>query len=67
MSPHLSCPTCGRAAAVRPGSTGGRNWMAVVPCRRCGAYAAYLVTAEGAERSWRVEGSVSAGVLEGEG
>ncbi|HEY3356312.1 MAG TPA: hypothetical protein VGQ83_23875 [Polyangia bacterium] len=54
----LSCPSCGAAMRLNPPSTPGRSWLAVVPCKSCRSYGAYMVTDGGAARSWVLRRSI---------
>jgi uncharacterized C2H2 Zn-finger protein len=56
--PHLSCPTCGAVLRARPSVTPGRSWVAMLPCPRCGVYAAHTVAADGTPRAWLVSSGV---------
>jgi hypothetical protein len=60
-APQLGCPTCGTILHVTPTVAPGRSWVAVLPCPRCHAYAAHVVTADGTSRS-RLLGGVRAEV-----
>jgi hypothetical protein len=43
---------------LNPPSTPGRSWLAVVPCKSCRSYGAYMVTDGGAARSWVLRRSI---------
>jgi hypothetical protein len=62
--PQLRCPTCGAAIKAQPRVAPGRSWVAVLPCPRCRAYAAHVVTADGAPRAWLIDGTLSDGAAD---
>jgi hypothetical protein len=59
----LTCPQCGAGVSSRPAVEPGRCFMAVLPCRRCHAYSAYLIAEDGTTRAWvlRSEATVAVG------
>jgi hypothetical protein len=57
----MACPACGAAMTVRAPMAPGRSWLAVMPCKQCRSYAAYMVTDEGAARAWVLRRSLADG------